>query len=273
MSKELTVMDRVSSEKFKNHIALVMPKGFEIDRHIATAVEQVRKALKDNQRLAPMSILNSIYNASSMGLSFNPNSKEAYLVPFGSVATLIIGYKGLMKLCKNAGMKNMTSKVIYAEDTFEYEEVDGIVNYTYTPTFEENKGKPMCVLTVAFMQDGSKDIRVLPYFKVLKTKNEAKSKGIWNKYEEEMAQKTAIRRHCAQLPQSLDDQNLQTAIRIDEMFDAGKPVTEANADISDMELEGENYQEVVDNYNSDEKQSTKPDVSQPIVEGEIVEDA
>lgn len=265
MSKELSVIERVSSEKFKNHITKVMPKGFEVDRHMATAVEQIRSLKGGN--LAPMSILNAVYNASSMGLSFNPNSKEAYLVPFGSVATLIIGYKGLMKLCKNAGMKNMTSKVIYSEDHLEYEEEDGVVSYTYSPSFNENKGKPMCVLTVAFMQDGEKDVKVLPYYKVLKTKNEAKSKGIWTKYEEEMAQKTAIRRHCAQLPQSLDDQNLQTAIRIDEMFEANKPVTENNTDISDMELEGENYQEQVDEINNqEERQSTKPKVSQPKVQ-------
>jgi recombination protein RecT len=273
--KQLTLTQRLTGDNFKNRLAVVAPQGFQVDRYVTMALDQIRGNLKNGKGLHPMSVLNSVYSAGSMGLSFNPAAKEAYLVPFGAVCTLIPGYKGLMKLCKNAGMEKMSAKVIYNDDQFTFDEVDGEVNYSYTPSFNEDRGHPICVLTVAYMDDGTKDIRVLPYHKVLKIKKAAKSKNIWNSYEEEMAMKTAIRKHCNQLPQSFDDPNLQQAIKIDEMFEANKPILETPEALRDME--DDDYQEVVDSINNqDQPQSSKPEVNindiQEIEEATIVEE-
>jgi len=283
--KELTLIERMRADDFKNAIAAVVPSGYSVDRHIVTAVDSVIKNLKDAQNLVPSSVLNAVYLASSMGLSFEPQKKEAYLVGFnckigkdadgydikGVMVTLIAGYKGLQKLCKNAGMKNMTAKVIFDDDDFTYEEIDGEVSYSYTPSFSESRGNPKCVLTVAFMEDGSKDVRVLPYYKVTKIKNAAKSKNIWANNEDEMAEKTAIRRHCNQLPQSFDNPNLATMVKMEELSDAGNPQFDTPKGME--ELVDSDYQEIADKVSkpSEKRESTKPEVSQPVVEGDFEE--
>jgi recombinational DNA repair protein RecT len=200
--------------------------------------------------------------------------KEAYLVPFnckinnnpvtyGTMVTFIPGYKGLQKLCINAGMKSMTAKVVFAKDRFVFNEMDGEVTYEYSPSFDKDRGEPVCVLTVATMQDGTKDIKVLPYHKVLEIKAKAKSQGgPWATYEEEMAMKTAVRRHCNQLPQSLEDPALAAAITIDELAESGKTsfhTPEGMESIVDAD-----YESVVDAVqNAEAPQSTKPVVSAP----------
>lgn len=265
MAEQKSLTQRLESPQFKNHLMKVLPSGVTIDRHVAVALEQVRTNLKNGQGLHPMSIINAVYNAGSMGLSFNPAAKEAYFVPFGSVCTMIVGYKGLIKMCKNAGMENMTSKVIYEADDFDYEEEDGVVTYRYRPSFDEDRGNPICVLTVAYMENGDKDARVLPYHKVLKIKKAAKSKNIWNQHEEEMAQKTAIRRHCNQLPQSFDDPNLQSVIKMDEMMEVNKPILDTPEAIKDME--DDDYEDIVESMkDADTPQSSKPEVTVPVEE-------
>jgi recombination protein RecT len=50
------------------------------------------------QQCEPQSIIASALNAATLRLSVNPNTGQAYLVPYKNKCTLIIGYKGLMQL-------------------------------------------------------------------------------------------------------------------------------------------------------------------------------
>lgn len=266
------IKDKLNDAAVKQMMVKIAPQGYPVDTHVITAVDQVVKNLKTSNNLVPASVVKAVYDAASLGLSFNPHQKEAYLVPFnckvkknpviyGTMVTFIPGYKGLIKLCVNAGMKKMTPKVIYEKDIFEYSEEDGEVSYKYSPSFEKNRGKPLAVLTVAYMADGTKDVKILPYHKVLEIKSKAKSQsGPWDQYEEEMAMKTAIRRHCNFLPQALVDKNLSKAIHIDEMAEAGKPLFQIEDDLEMENIIDAEYKEAVDNMQNNEPQSTKPEV-------------
>jgi phage RecT family recombinase len=286
--KKPTVYDviktKTESKEMMTAINAIAPAGFDINRHTINALNVVKNNLKDCNNLVPASVLNSVYNAAALGLSFNPMAKEAYLVPFnskisnnpvtyGTIVTFIPGYKGLIKLCVNAGMKSMSAKVIFEKDRFVFNESDGVVSYEYSPSFSEDRGNPICVLTVAEMQDGTKDIKALPYHKVLEIKNAAKSQGgPWSKFEEEMAMKTAIRRHCNQLPQSFENPELQSAIRIDEMMDAGKPILETPEGMQDV-IDAD-YDAVLEAASTENQpQSSKPVLPSMPVEKPVKEPA
>lgn len=51
----------------------------------------------------PISILNSAMRAATLRLSCDPSTGEAYLVPYGNKATLIIGYKGIRQMALRTG--------------------------------------------------------------------------------------------------------------------------------------------------------------------------
>lgn len=69
-------------------------------------VESVVIAVANNsalQKCSPKSIFVSAMRAASLKLSVDPALKQAHLVPYGDVATLIVDYHGLLTLSVNTG--------------------------------------------------------------------------------------------------------------------------------------------------------------------------
>lgn len=283
-TKALTINERVMSKELTTAIQAVAPVGYQVDRHLQIALRTLRVALKGKTDINTDSVITSVYEAGMMGLSFDPRKKEAYLIPFKSkdqtMVNLITGYKGLEKLCENAGMKRVVSKVIYEDDVFDFEDLDGEISYTLKPSYQRNRGAAIWVLTVAFLDDDTKDIKLLPYHKVEDVRDAQlgmikqewlKKKSAWYTCEEEMARKTGVRRHLGQLRQSYENENLSTIIRRDEMAAIGQSnLTNYPA------LKGivsDDYEQIVNKNNNpeEERKSTKPEVTQPIVEDDEAE--
>ncbi len=66
------------------------------------------------------SILTSVLNSAQVGLTLNPVSKEAYLVPHKGECVLYPGYGGLIKLIVDAGaVSHIVANVVYEMDDFE----------------------------------------------------------------------------------------------------------------------------------------------------------
>lgn len=55
------------------------------------------------QKCTPQSIYSAALQAATLRLSVDPNTKQAYLVPYGNKATLIVGYKGLHDMAVRTG--------------------------------------------------------------------------------------------------------------------------------------------------------------------------
>lgn len=268
--KALTVYDRLKSPTMMAVLKKVFPKNMELERYMSVAVNSAQKALAKKNDIIPSSLIHAVYTGASLGLSFDPLAKEAYLVPFrsreagGTMVTFIIGYKGLQRLCRNAGMKSMRAILVYEKDDFEYyEDING-VKFKHEPEIIEDRGKLRCIVTVATMKDGEKDIAMMTSEKIQKIRNTAKSKDIWNAWPEEMGRKTAERAHCGQLPQSAENEELQRAVYISEMEDAGKPVLDIPEELRDV-VDGD-YENIVNNINNPKPKSTKPEITQPVEE-------
>lgn len=76
------------------------------DRNVGSYIASVMITVKDSEALlkcSPASIYTSALRAASLRLSVDPATGQAYLVPFGGHATLIVGYKGLYDMAVRTG--------------------------------------------------------------------------------------------------------------------------------------------------------------------------
>lgn len=88
----------------RDRIAEVIPAGVDItpERMIKLASLAVHKN-DDLHKCSRISILSAILEASSLGLEIGGPMAEAHLVRFGAECTLMVDYKGFLKLARQSG--------------------------------------------------------------------------------------------------------------------------------------------------------------------------
>lgn len=277
-TKSETFIQKLQGADVKNALTTVMPKAMNYDRFMAMVVSQSKLKFKEHSKLVPSSILVCAYEAASLGLSFDPHRGEAHMVPYnckigksngkdvyGTIVQFQTGYRGLIKLCRNAGMKNIYAKVIYEKDTFDYWEDEEGQHFKYEPYFGEDRGKVKCAFSLAILEDDTKDLKVIHLETLKKAEKASKSKtGPWKNWKEEMQMKTAIRRHCKTLPQ---DTSLARAAFLDEqMEELGKPEVEVPKGLHD--IVDADYIELSENIKKEqhkENTSSKPEVTETVL--------
>lgn len=174
------------------------------------------------------SILESVLNVAQLGLTLNPVSKIAYLVPryIGGklICSLDISYQGYVKLATDTGsVKNIYSHIVYEGDLFE-QSLGTSPEIIHKPKLGQ-RNKPIAVYAIAILSDGRKQIEVMDISEVndireisesYKAFKSGKAKScIWDDYYDEMARKTVIKRICKYLPKTEMWDKLYKAIDID----------------------------------------------------------
>lgn len=168
----------------------------------------------------PASLENAISNLAAIGISLNPATKEAYLVPRNRAVCLDISAIGLIKLATDSGSISWAqSKLVYKNDSF----VDNGPGLAPTHKFEAfgERGELVGVYAVAktntgdFLTDSMSikechDIRdrseAWKSFKAGKTKS-----CPWSTDEGEMMKKTIVKRASKLWPKS---ERLDTAVHV-----------------------------------------------------------
>lgn len=163
------------------------------------------------------SFAGALMTASQLGLEPGPLG-EAYLVPYGTKCTLIIGYRGYIKLAWQSNqLRNIDAHVVYDGDEFEYE-------YGLNPILRHKPGRTRRDITdiyavASFINGGSAFVVLSPdeveeFRRRSATANAASSpwKTDWNA----MAKKTAVRQLAKWLPMSPELRNFATAAALDE---------------------------------------------------------
>ena len=168
----------------------------------------------------PASLENAISNLAAIGISLNPATKEAYLVPRNRSVCLDISAIGLIKLATDSGSISWAqSKIVHQKDTFE----DNGPGQAPTHKFEAfgERGPIVGVYAVAKTSTGDyltdsmsikecHDIRdrseAWKSFKAGKTKS-----CPWSTDEGEMMKKTIIKRASKLWPKS---ERLDTAVQV-----------------------------------------------------------
>jgi len=191
------------------------------------------QAVNKNKQLAKcdrISVIESLMNVANIGLTLNPVSKLAYLVPRWNSSDnkteccLEPSYQGLVKLLTDTGsVRSIYSYVVYEGD--EFEEVLGTRPEIIHKPKRQSKNIIM-VYAVAVLPNGSQQIEVMSKTEVEEIREYSSSYQsykngkiktcIWITNESEMYRKTVIRRICKYLPKSDKWERINNAINLDE---------------------------------------------------------
>lgn len=90
-------------------------------------IASVLKACEENSKLmdcTPDSLMQACYDLSEMGLQPGGPVPEAYVYPYGNVATAVPSYRGLIKLARRSGeIKTVVCELVHDGDEFAYSPV------------------------------------------------------------------------------------------------------------------------------------------------------
>ncbi len=190
------------NEENLKQMAMALPKHLTADRMARLALTEFRKT-PALHKCKTESIIAAVFQASQLGLEFGGVMGQAYMVPYGGEATLIIGYKGLVELARRSGaITNIMAEVVCQNDVFEYEQ--GLEPKLRHVPARGDRGELTDAYAVAWFKNGTKQFVVMSLDEIEKIRRGSKQggSGPWKDHFNEMAKKTAIRRLSKQLPLS-----------------------------------------------------------------------
>lgn len=178
------------------------------------------------------SLLTSLLNIARVGLTLNPVSKEAYLIPrYNSTSKKVEchlepSYIGLTKLLTDTGnIRMIQTNLIYDGDTFEVllgtkTEIKHIPYYAN----KKDKGEIVGVYSIATLNTGEIQYEHMIKSDVDEIRNKSESykafkdgktrTSIWNDFESEMIRKTCLKRIYKYLPRSEKNEYIDNAIEL-----------------------------------------------------------
>lgn len=217
-------------QTYRDRITAALPANvITYDRFFQLAVNSFRKnpAIINCSRT---SIFSAIMEAAILGLEPDGTLGLAYLVPYGQQCQLIIGYKGFTELAARTGrISNVRSHVVRAGDQFEYElglkptlrhkpldvlsQVELEARMDVMRALAGNTGITASSLVAAYCvidrKDGSQGFEVVMRDYIMKIRAASKSskhpESPWNKWEDAMWRKSAIKQGLKYEPMSPED--------------------------------------------------------------------
>jgi recombination protein RecT len=202
----------INSDAMREQFARALPKHLSPERFARIAIT----ALTRTPKLAdctPASVMKCLLDLSAMGLE--PDGRRAHLIPYGTEATLIVDYKGLVELIRRSGdVVSVRAETVCEKDLFQW--VDGVVSHSVN--WREDRGKIQAVYAEAIMKSGEKQTAVMTCAEVdaIRNKSRAGKSGPWVDHWGEMAKKTAVRRLSKMLP--LSSEIMSHVERDDDQF-------------------------------------------------------
>lgn len=167
------------------------------------------------------SVKNAVINVAAVGLSLNPATHYAYLVPRGGMICLDISYRGLIKIATDSGsIKWAKAEMVYKGDEFEYLGPSTMPIHKQADPFADRHGTDQDFIgayCIAKTYDGDFLIEKMSAKEIFKIRDEASAaakKGPWLTYFGEMAKKCVIKRAQKTWPMSDQHERLQTAVNV-----------------------------------------------------------
>jgi len=208
-------------ESNKQALGLSLPRAMDADRFARLLLT----AGNTNQALFecdPRSFLAAGVACAQLGLEPNDARGLAYLVPFkdkkrGRIVQVIIGYRGMMDLARRSGMvSTINAFPVFSGDIFTYE-LGLEPSLHHIPGDHDEKPSDLTHVYAVAKVNGDPQFVVLTRRQVERARAQSQAGDSqyspWSTHFVEMAQKTAIRRLCKYLPQTVE---LATAIGNDE---------------------------------------------------------
>lgn len=225
----------------------ISQNGFDesaFNREVSFAIQHLHKN-PYLQKADPVSVLKAVLNISQIGLTLNPVSKHAYLVPRYNGATKSLecvldpSYIGLSKLLTDSNsINNISCQLVYEGDEIDIDmssdkKIEKHVPYMFT---DNERGNIKGVYSLASLSTGEKHCELMSIVDVNDIRERSESykafksgkvkSCIWITDYGQMIRKTCIKRHYNQLPKSAINGNLENAIELSNVSSGfSKPVT------------------------------------------------
>lgn len=193
------------------------------DTEAMFAYQMVKKSgyLMEIAEKRPDTLRDSLINVGAIGLSLNPATQYAYLVPRDGICCLDISYKGLIKIATDSGsIKWAKADLVYAADKFEYKGPCTMPDHT-ADVFGD-RGEFAGVYCVAKTVDDDFLIEIMPAKDIYDirdksmayTRGKEGKRGPWEDFFGEMAKKSIIKRASKTWPKADSNERLQEAIKV-----------------------------------------------------------
>lgn len=208
MSDLITLIDAQREQFGKvvsvKHIAFEREREFALQVYEAKQNDYFRKVANAN----PHSFANAILNVAAIGISLNPASKLAYLVPRKDAICLDISYMGLMHIAQECGAIQWGQAVIVREKEqrdgrFKLRSIGEQPLHEYDP-FDKERGGIVGVYVVVKTDGGDYLTHPMAIDAVhaIRERSEAfkKKSGPWVTDYEEMVKKTCVKQAAKYWP-------------------------------------------------------------------------
>ncbi len=243
--KTVNALDVIRNRKSELEAAL--PKHLTADKMLMLITSEFRKTPR-LQECSNLSLINSIIQASYLGLSIGGALGECFLVPYGKECQFQLGYKGMLALAyRSDRILSVNAHCVYKNDLFSFRY--GSEAFLHHEPIAGDRGELTAVYAEAKMAGNNYLFNVLYKNDVDKAKAQSKTSkyGPWVTHYDEMAMKTAIRRLFKYLPISIE---MQKAIALDEAADDGRQAEAIDAECESV-LREEQETEAAEQSKSD----------------------
>lgn len=191
--------DWLQAPEFKEQLSLACGDAIKPEHFLRVAITAMNK----NPKLLECtkeSVFRCMLDSAAFGVELN--GRDAHLIPYGREATLIIDYKGYVRLVMNTGLvSNIHADVVCENDDFEYNL--GEVK-RHVIDFKKPRGVVYAVYCIVTMKDGTKKADVMSdeEVEVIRKRSRSGNSGPWITDRNEMRKKTVFRRLQKWLPLS-----------------------------------------------------------------------
>jgi phage RecT family recombinase len=163
-----------------------------VDNLRESFVDMLRERYNDLVNCDRYSMYTSVRYAARLGVLLSGRYNEAYLVAFGNNVSLILDYKGLVKVAKKSPeVVDVNASVIYSNDDYRIDEMNPEDSY-HRRVFVQ-RGDRVGAWAKIFKEDGPGFVRALDQDQIQKVKEQSDNKSLWEQHTNEMWAKTAIR--------------------------------------------------------------------------------
>lgn len=228
--------------QFRPGLQKRLPQVMSVDRLIGLSVGAMRRNPK-LQDCSMGSVINSVIQSGMLGLEPNTPLGHAYLIPYKRECTFQVGYRGLMNLAMRGGqVRKFDPQVVFEGDEFEIE-YGSNERMIHRPRFQSSEwlgAYSLCKLATGEMSWlylpkaiilGIRDNHSQSYKQDVKDQTRFSP---WTTAEDEMAMKTAVKRHCKRLELNVD---LARAAELDDQGDSGKQDSILEAEFEELAYE------------------------------------
>lgn len=207
--KTFTALDCLRSTSFQNQLKNALPKFFDTDRFIRSAINEFRLS-KSLQECSVPSVLGFFMQAATLGLEPASTLGQCYPVPFNNKNTgqkecqFIVGYRGMAALARRSGeVSSIDAQIVHEKDEFtlEYGVEPKLI---HRPYLDGDPGMMRGAYVFVRFRDGSYQYKFMPKYEIdaHRTRSKADKAGFspWQSDYDEMAKKTVFRSLFKWLP-------------------------------------------------------------------------